>query len=90
MPMANISQAQKCIITLQTGTTGSGLKGETFPGIDLDILIIMIAAQSPKFIEACSTHNLQYLKGFHKHFDGVCGRGQFLLWKTLFCAFWPK
>ena len=47
----------------------------------------MIAAQSPKFIEAFSTHNLQYLKGLHKHFDGGCGRGQFLLWKTLFCAF---
>ena len=50
----------------------------------------MIAAQSPKFIEACSTHNLQYLKGLHKHFDGGYGRGQFLLWKTLSLCFLNK
>ena len=30
----------------------------------------MIAARSLKLIEACSTHNLQYLIGLHKHFDG--------------------
>ena len=50
----------------------------------------MIAAQSPKFIEACSTHNLQYLKGFHKHFDGGVEGVSFCFGKHFFCAFLAK